>query len=225
MLDAAIAAGQPRARARAERAAGEGPAARPAWAATTRPSRRSPRASGWPRADRPAPIWTSTRSRLIEPAARLLHRRPPRDRCRAPGCATTCRSRSSSSAFHAPARRWSSRPCRRTRASPPATSCRSSTRSPTIDAADAEQPAQLSRGAGRTVDGRPARGAGRICATIICRRSASSASPSRARAWFTDKMPLNETHLGLIALMFPRSPMIHVLRHPLDVVLSTFSNH
>jgi hypothetical protein len=44
-------------------------------------------------------------------------------------------------------------------------------------------------------------------------------------AWFTDKMPLNEMHLGLIALMFPRSPMIHVLRHPLDVVLSVFSNH
>ncbi len=43
--------------------------------------------------------------------------------------------------------------------------------------------------------------------------------------WFTDKMPLNETHLGLIALMFPRSPLIHVLRHPLDIVLSTFSNH
>src|SRR5712692_3131403 len=43
--------------------------------------------------------------------------------------------------------------------------------------------------------------------------------------WFTDKMPLNETHLGLIALMFPRSPMIHVLRHPLDIVLSTFSNY
>ncbi|MBV9824688.1 MAG: sulfotransferase [Alphaproteobacteria bacterium] len=44
-------------------------------------------------------------------------------------------------------------------------------------------------------------------------------------AWFTDKMPLNETHLGLIALMFPQSPMIHVLRHPLDIVLSTLSNH
>ncbi|MGE5269705.1 MAG: sulfotransferase [Thiohalocapsa sp.] len=43
--------------------------------------------------------------------------------------------------------------------------------------------------------------------------------------WFTDKMPLNETHLGLIALIFPGSPLIHVLRHPLDVVLSTFSNH
>ena len=43
--------------------------------------------------------------------------------------------------------------------------------------------------------------------------------------WFTDKMPLNETHLGLIALMFPRAPIIHVLRHPLDVVLSVYANH
>jgi hypothetical protein len=38
-------------------------------------------------------------------------------------------------------------------------------------------------------------------------------------------MSLNESHLGLIALMFPRAPLIHVLRHPLDVVLSVFSNH
>jgi len=38
-------------------------------------------------------------------------------------------------------------------------------------------------------------------------------------------MPLNETHLGLIALMFPRAPLIHVLRHPLDVVLSVFANN
>lgn len=44
-------------------------------------------------------------------------------------------------------------------------------------------------------------------------------------SWFTDKMPLNETHLGLIALMFPEAPLIHVLRHPLDIVLSVFSNH
>jgi tetratricopeptide (TPR) repeat protein len=43
--------------------------------------------------------------------------------------------------------------------------------------------------------------------------------------WFTDKMPLNETHLGLIALLFPQAPLIHVLRHPLDVVLSVFSNN
>jgi Flp pilus assembly protein TadD len=42
---------------------------------------------------------------------------------------------------------------------------------------------------------------------------------------FTDKMPLNETHLGLIALMFPDAPLIHVLRHPLDIMVSACSNH
>ena len=44
-------------------------------------------------------------------------------------------------------------------------------------------------------------------------------------AWFTDKMPLNETHLGLIALLFPQSPLIHVIRHPLDIMVSAMSNH
>jgi len=44
-------------------------------------------------------------------------------------------------------------------------------------------------------------------------------------AWFTDKMPLNEMHLGLISLLFPQAPLIHVIRHPLDVILSVFSNH
>ncbi len=43
--------------------------------------------------------------------------------------------------------------------------------------------------------------------------------------FFTDKMPLNEMHLGLISRLFPQSPIIHVLRHPLDVVLSVYSNH
>jgi len=42
--------------------------------------------------------------------------------------------------------------------------------------------------------------------------------------WFTDKMPLNETHLGLIHLVFPASPVLHLLRHPLDVVLSCYFN-
>jgi tetratricopeptide (TPR) repeat protein len=42
---------------------------------------------------------------------------------------------------------------------------------------------------------------------------------------FTDKMPLNETHLGLIGLVFPDAPIVHVVRHPLDVALSVFSNH
>jgi Flp pilus assembly protein TadD len=42
--------------------------------------------------------------------------------------------------------------------------------------------------------------------------------------FFTDKMPLNETHLGLIHILFPRSPIIHVRRHPLDILTSNFSN-
>ena len=44
-------------------------------------------------------------------------------------------------------------------------------------------------------------------------------------AWFTDKMPLNEMHLGLIGLLFPASPLIHVIRHPLDVMVSAMANH
>jgi hypothetical protein len=42
---------------------------------------------------------------------------------------------------------------------------------------------------------------------------------------FTDKMPLNETHLGLIALLFPQAPLIHVIRHPLDIMVSAMANH
>jgi len=46
----------------------------------------------------------------------------------------------------------------------------------------------------------------------------------RGATRFTDKMPLNETHLGLIALLFPEAPLLHVLRHPLDIMVSAFSN-
>ncbi|MBS0558541.1 MAG: sulfotransferase [Proteobacteria bacterium] len=46
----------------------------------------------------------------------------------------------------------------------------------------------------------------------------------RGATRFTDKMPLNETHIGLIGLLFPEAPMIHVLRHPLDIMVSAFSN-
>ena len=56
------------------------------------------------------------------------------------------------------------------------------------------------------------------------RRARQLGAIDDARAWFTDKMPLNEMHLGLISLLFPASPLLHVLRHPLDVVLSVFSN-
>jgi hypothetical protein len=47
---------------------------------------------------------------------------------------------------------------------------------------------------------------------------------SEGAAWFTDKMPLNEMHLGLIHLLFPESALLHVVRHPLDVMLSVYSN-
>jgi tetratricopeptide (TPR) repeat protein len=43
--------------------------------------------------------------------------------------------------------------------------------------------------------------------------------------WFTDKMPLNEAQMGLIALLFPEAPLIHVIRHPLDIMVSAISNH
>jgi tetratricopeptide (TPR) repeat protein len=56
------------------------------------------------------------------------------------------------------------------------------------------------------------------------RRVAQLGIVSEGAKWFTDKMPLNETDLGLISLLFPRSPLIHVIRHPLDVVVSAFSN-
>jgi tetratricopeptide (TPR) repeat protein len=56
-------------------------------------------------------------------------------------------------------------------------------------------------------------------------RAAKSGIFRAGADFFTDKMPLNETHLGLISLIFPQSPIIHVIRHPLDVLLSVYSNH
>ena len=38
--------------------------------------------------------------------------------------------------------------------------------------------------------------------------------------WVTDKMPLNMKHLPLIHMLFPDSPVIYLLRHPMDVCLS-----
>jgi tetratricopeptide (TPR) repeat protein len=54
-----------------------------------------------------------------------------------------------------------------------------------------------------------------------CARQAGLLRPGTR--YFTDKMPLNETHLGLIHLLFPQSPIVYVRRHPLDVVCSNFA--
>jgi len=40
--------------------------------------------------------------------------------------------------------------------------------------------------------------------------------------WFTDKSPFNSERLAMISLMFPKSPIIHVIRHPLDACLSAY---
>ncbi len=42
---------------------------------------------------------------------------------------------------------------------------------------------------------------------------------------FTDKMPLNDTHLPLIRLAFPQAPVIRMVRHPLDVAISILSHN
>ena len=43
--------------------------------------------------------------------------------------------------------------------------------------------------------------------------------------WVTDKMPHNAIHVGLISLLFPESPIIHISRHPFNSCLSAyFSN-
>jgi tetratricopeptide (TPR) repeat protein len=42
---------------------------------------------------------------------------------------------------------------------------------------------------------------------------------------FTDKMPSNFLHVGLIRLMFPRARIIHVRRSPVDTLLSCFQKN
>ncbi|USQ95220.1 tetratricopeptide repeat-containing sulfotransferase family protein [Caulobacter sp. RL271] len=57
------------------------------------------------------------------------------------------------------------------------------------------------------------------------RRARLRLPPMAGERFFTDKTPFNETHLGLIGLMFPDAPLVHLVRHPLDIVLSmTFNN-
>jgi len=56
------------------------------------------------------------------------------------------------------------------------------------------------------------------------KKSAQIGASDPEKPWFTDKMPLNETNLGLMHLIFPQSPVIHLIRHPLDVILSCYFN-
>jgi tetratricopeptide (TPR) repeat protein len=42
--------------------------------------------------------------------------------------------------------------------------------------------------------------------------------------YVTDRGPDNHWHLGLIKLLFPEAPIIHVIRHPFDVLLGNFAH-
>lgn len=48
---------------------------------------------------------------------------------------------------------------------------------------------------------------------------------SQGKRWIVDKSLFNMLHLSLIHLLFPAAPIIHVLRHPLDSMLSVFSQN
>jgi tetratricopeptide (TPR) repeat protein len=60
---------------------------------------------------------------------------------------------------------------------------------------------------------------------LYLRNVASRVIMPEGTKWFTDKTPLNEMHMGLIGLMFPKAPLLQLRRHPLDVLLSVYSNY
>jgi tetratricopeptide (TPR) repeat protein len=45
------------------------------------------------------------------------------------------------------------------------------------------------------------------------------------KAFFTDKMPLNEVYLPLLKMAFPQAKILQVVRHPLDLCVSMMSNN
>ena len=53
----------------------------------------------------------------------------------------------------------------------------------------------------------------------------SASASAEGKRWIVDKSLFNMLHLPLIHLLFPASPIVHVLRHPLDVMLSVFSQN
>ncbi len=48
--------------------------------------------------------------------------------------------------------------------------------------------------------------------------------PAPQTLWFTDKTLTHELFLGFACLLFPASPIIHIVRHPLDVMVSNYAN-
>jgi sulfotransferase family protein len=58
------------------------------------------------------------------------------------------------------------------------------------------------------------------------RRYLKETEPLRkSREHFTDKLPNNFSHVGLIHLMLPQATIIDARRHPMDACFSTFKQH
>jgi hypothetical protein len=43
---------------------------------------------------------------------------------------------------------------------------------------------------------------------------------TQGRAFYTDKLPANFMHIGYIARALPRSPILHMVRDPMDTCFS-----
>jgi Tfp pilus assembly protein PilF len=56
-------------------------------------------------------------------------------------------------------------------------------------------------------------------------RAAHYGLSTGGNAFFTDKMPFNEVYLPLLKMAFPQAKIVHVVRHPLDVCVSTMANN
>jgi tetratricopeptide (TPR) repeat protein len=62
--------------------------------------------------------------------------------------------------------------------------------------------------------------------TALGRRYLEETAPLRSgRARFTDKLPNNFSHIGLIHALLPRATIIDARRHPMDTCFSTFKQH
>ncbi|HYM43233.1 MAG TPA: sulfotransferase [Steroidobacteraceae bacterium] len=62
-------------------------------------------------------------------------------------------------------------------------------------------------------------------ASLGARYIAETAPLRRGRAHFTDKLPNNFSHVGLIRAILPNATVIDARRHPLDACFSTFRQH
>lgn len=64
-----------------------------------------------------------------------------------------------------------------------------------------------------------------VARTRFLDEACKQAPDGRGKRWIVDKHPFNSERLGLIHMMFPEAPILRIQRHPLDIVLSCFSQN